>query len=341
LIDKKDNVPEKDEYVKKKIRQLLDKLSRYHQKLFIFLFFVVIASVFWYIRSLGEEYEAVVDYPVRYTNFPEGKVLVGEMPDKLTLTIQSTGFNILKSKLNLNLIPLRFDVNSFSLRSIGIDTFYILTETVHDILSEELSQVQILDISPDTLFFRFNELHVRKIAVMPQLDMNERFFHLQYMQNGDIEVIPDSIIVSGPSGLLDAMGVVYTEPLKLTGLSDTTEVTAELLKADQLSYSQQKVKVIIPVDQFTEVDENLPVSSVNVPDSLQIIPMPGQVRITYRICLSNYNKIRNNPLDLCIDYDKAVREQTRRLSVFLSDTPAYISNIRLNPKEIEYLIRRK
>ena len=72
-----------------------------------------------------------------------------------------------------------------------------------------------------------------------------------------------------------------------------------------------------------------------------MIPMPGQVRVTYRICLSNYNKIRNNPLELCIDYDRAVREQTRRLSVFLEDTPAYVSNIRLNPKEIEYLIRRK
>lgn len=341
MDDSKNNGPGQRDFLKRKIRLLLDRLSPYQQKLLTFFFFIVISSAFWYIRSLGEEYDAVVDYPVRYTNFPEGKVFVGEVPDRLTLTIRSTGFNILKSKLNLNLIPLRFDVNSFSLRSIGVDTFYILTETVHEILSEELDQVEILDISPDTLFFMFNELHVKKVAVIPQLEMNERFFHVQYMQNGDIEVIPDSIIVSGPSGLLDAMKGVYTEPVSLTGLSDTTEVTTALLQADRLSYSQQKAKLIIPVDQFTEVDETLPVSSVNVPDSVQMIPMPGQVRITYRICVSNYNKIRNNPLALHIDYEGSLREQTQRLTVFLADTPSYISNIRLNPREIEYLIRRR
>ena len=338
--EKNGNITQAD-YLIKEFRLLLGKISPYNQKLVIFLFFVIISSAFWFIRSLGEEYEAVVDYPVRYTNFPEGKVLTGEVPDKLTLTINSTGLNILKSRLNVNLIPLKFDVNSFSLNSIGTDTFFILTETVQQILSEELSQLQILDISPDTLFFRFNDLHVKKIAVIPQLEKHEKLFHIQYIQNGEIEIVPDSIIISGPSNLVDAMKYIYTEPVNLSGLSDTTEVSVGLQSVEMINFSQQKVRMMIPVDQFTEVDETLPVLSFNVPDSLQMIAIPGQVQVTYRVCVSNYNKIRNNPLVIYINYDEISNDQRRRLQVNLSDTPQFISNIRLDPEEIEFLIRRK
>ncbi|MBN2480799.1 MAG: YbbR-like domain-containing protein [Bacteroidales bacterium] len=323
------------------IKLLSGKWSPYNQKLIIFLFFVIISAGFWYIRSLGEEYEAVVDYPVKYSNFPEGKVLIGAVPGKLTLRVKSNGFNILKSKLNLNIIPLKFDVNSYSLNSLGVDTFFILTETVTNILSEELNQMQILDIEPDTLFFRFSELRVKKIPVRPILNIHEKFFHVQYMQNGDIDVIPDSIIISGPSTLLNSMTYAHTEPVHLSNLSDTAEISCNLQSVDGINFSQQKVKLIIPVDKFTEVEETLSVVSINEPDSLQMIAIPGQVKITYRICISNYNKISANPLLLFIDYNDIGGKQQQRLPVMLSDTPQYISSIRLNPEMIEFLIRRK
>ncbi len=328
-------------YVIGNVKLLIDKLSDSNQKVFIFLFFVVISAGFWLIRSLGEEYEAVVEYPVRYSNYPEGKVLIGEVPDKLTLEINANGFNVLKCRLNLNIIPLKFDVNSFSLNSLGVDTFFILTETVMDILSEELNQVQILDIAPDTLFFRFNELKVKKIAVKPILNMHDKLFQVQYMQNGAIEVIPDSIIISGPSTILNSITYAHTKPVHLNNLSDTTEINCSLQLVDRVNFSQQKVKLIIPIDKFTEVEEDLNVVSVNVPDSMQMIPIPGQVRITYRVCMSNYNKVSNNPLLLFIDYEDIGEEQRQRLPVSLSDTPKFISNIKLSPEEIEFLIRRK
>lgn len=323
------------------IKSIPNKFPPYNQKLVIFLFFVIISTFFWFIRSLGEEYEDVVDYPVRYSNYPEGKVLVGEVPDKLTLRIKSNGFNILKCKLNLNIIPLKFDVNSYSLNSLGVDTFFILSETVKEILSEELNQVQILDITPDTLFFRFNELNVKKVAVKPVLNIHEKFFHVQYMQNGDIEVIPDSIIISGPSTLLNSITSAYSEPVNLSNLSDTAKITCDLQLVEGINYSQQKVDLIVPVDKFTEVEETLPVLSRNVPDSLQMIPMPGQIKIKYRVCVSNYNKISSNPLLLFIDYEDIGEGQIQRLPVFLSDTPSVIRNIKLSPEKIEFLIRRK
>ena len=336
-----DNKKARSEYLRKYLRVLFAIRSPFHRNLVTFLFFVLISAIFWLVRSLGEEYETEVSYPVKYTNFPEDKVLIGEMPEKLKLRIRAKGFSILKSKLNLNLIPLRFNVNSFSLNSIGTDTFYIITETVRDLLSEELDQVRIIEISPDTLFFRFTDMVAKKVAVRPVLAIHEKFFQKQYMQNGAISVVPDSIIISGPGNLVRTMSYVNTEPVSFTNLDDTVEVQCNLEKDGKLTFSEYKVRLVIPVDRFTEVEENLAVVPVNVPDSLTMIAIPGQVKITYKICLGNYKKVQANPLAPRIDYNQITNNQYSRLPVFLSDTPRYISNVRINPNETEFLITRR
>ena len=185
------------------------------------MFFVFLAATFWFIRSLGEEYESSIDYPVRYINFPENKVLVGEVPYKLHLTVRAKGFSIFRSKLNLDLVPLRFNVSSFSLNSKGVDNFFVVTETVKDVLSAELKDMTILDIKPDTLFFKLTGIAVKKVPVKPVLALHNKFFQQQFMLNGKIELNPDSIIISGPAIMVDSINHVNTEPFRYTNLSDT------------------------------------------------------------------------------------------------------------------------
>jgi hypothetical protein len=315
--------------------------SPVHHKVIIFFFFVLVSTGFWIVRSLSEQYVTDVLYPVRYINYPENKVLIGEMPQRLQLRIQARGFNIMKSKLNLNLLPLRFDVNSLSMNSLGTDTFYILTETVKDLLSEELDQVKIIDITPDTLFFRFTDILTRKVPIRPVLSMHPRFFQKQYMQNGDILVFPDSTEISGPGNVVRNLASIPTEALVFTNLSDSIKTECNLQSGSLITSSVQKVQVIIPVDRFTEVEESLSVEPLNVPDSLVMIAIPGQVKITYRICLSNYRKMIMSPLVPRINYSDTRNNDVQRLTVFLADTPRIVSNVRFNPQETEFLITRK
>jgi len=290
---------------------------------------------------LGEQYQTRVSYPVKYINFPENKILVNEVPQKLELRVQANGFSILKSKLNLKLIPLRFDINSFALNSLGNDTFIIITETIKDILSEELAQVKIIDISPDTLFLRFTSIVAKKVPVVPVLSRHERFFRKQFTQNGEFLVEPDSIVISGPGNVVDKINVIHTEALNFTDLASDVTADCLLKPVEMLTYSIHKVRVTIPVDRFTEVEESLSVQPVNVPDSLIMIPIPGKVKATYRICLSNYQKMVHNPLSPRIDYQEINEGITHRLTVFLADTPAIVSNLRFKPFEVEFLITRK
>jgi hypothetical protein len=306
-----------------------------------FIFFVILSALFWFIRSLGEEYESKVEYPVRYIDFPENKVLVGNVPYKLQLTVRAKGFSILRSKMNLDMIPLRFNVSSFSLNSRGIDTFFIVTESVKEVLSAELKDMTILDIKPDTLFFKLTGISVKRVPVIPVLAMNNRFFQQEFMLNGKITVDPDTIIISGPTVLVDSVRYVQTVPIRYTNLSDTAKARSNLKPINMITYSQQQVTAVIPVDRFTEVENRLTIIPINVPDSLNLIAIPGQVTATFRISLSNYNRIVNNPLMPLIDYNAIRKNSLPRLSVFLADTPDYIVNLMFNPKVTEFIITRK
>jgi hypothetical protein len=328
-------------FLKKILKQAADLQLLQQRRLLTFVFFVILSTVFWFVRSLGEEYEDEVTYPIRYINFPDNKVLLGQVPDKLQLKVRASGFSILRSKLNLNLAPLKFNVSSFSLNSLGTDTFYVVTETVKDILTAELDQVTILDISPDTLFFRFTDVLVKKVPVVPILDIHDKFYQKQFMQNGNIAIVPDSIIVSGPGNVIRKLTHIFTEPLRFTNISDTVETQCNLKSVDMVTFSQQVVRVTLPVDRFTELDENVAVIPINVPDSLNMIAIPGQVTMSFHVCLSNYDKISKNPPVPNIDYNALSERRITRLTVFLSDTPKFISNVRFNPKETEFLITRK
>lgn len=327
--------------IKKSLQKIYGSPFLQQRRFITFIFFLVISALFWFIRALGEEYDSTVDYPVRYINFPENKVLIGEVPYKLHLEVHAKGFSILKSKLNLDLVPLRFNVNSFSLNSKGVDTFYVVTETVKDVLSSELKDITILDISPDTLFFKLTGISVKKVVVRPRLSMHEKFFQQQFMLNGSIITDPDSIIISGPSALIDSIGFVTTERIRYSSITDTVEDKFDLQQIDMVTFSQPQVTVQIPVDRFTEVEKMLTIIPLNVPDSLNMIAIPGQITVTYRICLSNYNKIINKPIIPRIDYNQIKESNRTHLHVFLTDTPLYISNLQFSPKVTEFLITRK
>jgi len=328
--------------VKKYFVLLPDFRSAFRGNFITFLFFVLLSAVFWFFRSLSLDYEDEILYPVRYMNIPENKVITNELPDKLSLKVKANGRRILLGKLNLNLIPIKFDVNSFTVTNAAVpDSFYILTNSIKDILAEELEGVEIMKIIPDTLFFHFTTMEVKKVAVRPNCSDLQHMFAPQYMINGSIGVEPDSIIISGPGSLLHNISFVLTEALTFNSLSDTVIMTSALEKKDGISYSQKKVRVTIPVDKYTQAEHYLPVVTLNLPDSLQLKTFPERIRISYNITLSNYSTMDSELIMPHIDYRDISGNRAEKLRLFLVDTPDMIRAVKFSPEKVEYLLSRQ
>ncbi|MFO7922286.1 MAG: hypothetical protein R6U58_01165 [Bacteroidales bacterium] len=304
----------------------------------VFLFFLVVSAIFWFLSALGRQYTTSIEYPVRYTNFPENMVMVGELPSNLELTVNSHGYTLLRYYISRRLLPIIFDVNSFSLNRLpdtNTRNFYILSSVAANRISGQLgADIEILDIRPDTLFFSFTDMVSRKLPVKPVYDLQ---FERQFMIKGSIAVEPDTLIVSGPASVIDTMEFVPTRTLRLTGVNEPVRRDLDIPEIDMLDFSENSVSVTIPVEQFTEAGLKVPVEPLNLPDTLTMKTFPADITVSFMVALTDYDRVNPSQFLAVADY-KSPAPGNGRLEVRLVRHPEFIRSPRFYPRTVDYII---
>ncbi len=311
----------------------------YGSKVMVFLFFVLISSVIWFFSALGKEYLTSITFPVRYTNFPSDKVLVNDLPQKLDLKVESVGSTILSYKLKIGIRPVTFDVNSF-LKSEKSDPaeFFILTSTTEDEIQNQLPpNIRVVDIEPDTIFFRLADVVSKKVIVSPDINVN---FEQQFMQKGKQVILPDSIKITGPQVIIDTIEFVSTQRKILRNIKDTVRTELKLMEIPGISFSEKEVELIINAEKYTEAELTVPVQVDFLPDSLVIKLFPKTVTVTYKVGLSDFGEIYPSMFKIALDYREAIQNLNRKVNVSLVDYPDYVSNINYFPKTVEFVIEK-
>lgn len=282
-----------------------------------------------------------MSYPVRYIRFPKEKVLVNDVPERLDMNVQSRGFTLLRFKLRSRLVPIIFDVNSFSLNTLSDKdplTVFILTDYAIEKIQQQLSsEIRLVSISPDSLIFQFTDMQSKKVGVVVNLKME---FEKQYMQVADMVITPDSVIVSGPGVLVDSTNLVSTIPKIMTGIKKNIKLDMNLQPIHKVEFSVHQVSVTVPVEKFTEAGMSIPIEVLNFQDSLFLRMFPNNVEITYRVGLNDYGKVNEHMFQAVVDYADKESNIGNKLRVNIVKAPEYVVITNYHPKNIEYIIER-
>jgi YbbR domain-containing protein len=317
--------------------------ERFHERIFVFVFFVLLSTLIWLLKTLNKEnYETTISYPVRYVNFPNDKVLVSELPEKLTLTISGKGYTLLNYKVRPKLRGISFDVNSFSLNRINdnSDEFFTLTRYAKENLNNSFfkREIEIDDIKPDTLRFLFSDKTQKRLAIKPQAVVS---LQNTYMLSGEIEVIPDTVVVYGPAAVLDTMHTILTEAEEFIHLDDTLVTRIALKKYRFVSYDKNEVEIKIPVDKFTTSSITVPIMVRNVPDSLNVKIFPSEVKVNYKVALSKYEYIKARDFKAFVNFNEAESNLSARMKIELHLRDSnLVENPVLSKSSVEYLIEK-
>ncbi|MFC2112318.1 hypothetical protein ACFLTA_03545 [Bacteroidota bacterium] len=332
----------------KKLGDLLRKFARVsdrkkinlNKKVLIFFFFLLLSVLFWFLTALNKEYITSISYPVRYIRFPEDKVLVNDIPDRLELTVNASGFTLLSYKLRSRLTPIIFDVNSFSPNTFRNDpsSVYILSSLAKDGISRQLSnEIEILDIHPDSLIFQFTGRTQKLVPVLPDLDLR---FEKQFMQVGPYVIEPDSVIISGPEVIIDSILGVETEVFSRTGINESFNHELKIRPINKIDFNPVEVWLQVPVEKFTEASLTIPIEVINLPDSLVLRTFPAKVDITCQVGLSAYETLNEHLFRAVIDYSDAGNLLGNKLQVNLIKVPEYIQALNYTPKSVEYILEK-
>lgn len=327
-------------HIVKQFTEFLKKSNlRIDRNIITYLICVVIATILWFLNALNKDYSAVISYPVKYVNLPQGKHLISDLPSTLSLEVRAKGFALLGHRISTSFLPITFNVNTYSNHLLEKDEVFeytLNTNEIKDKIGNQLNtEIKLLDITPATIEFKFAQSVEKKVAVRPVVNYTLK---RQYILN-QITATPDSVLVSGPATIIDTLRYISTKSLRLKDLGKSVTKEVELTPPRGCTVDDATVKLDLQVEQFTETKKTIRLQARHVPGSFYLRLFPDNVNITYDVGLSNYEKITNQDFEFYVDYDQT--QSSSYLDVKVGKTPAFIKNLVFSPQKVEYIIERK
>ena len=315
----------------KKIKRLL-----FTKDAFVFLFFLALSGAFWFVQSLDQQRETVLRIPVDYMGIPEDVELTNELPRRIDVTIRDEGLTLLKYNKS-NTVPLALDLERVYFAKGRI---VITADQLKNRISRYvLPTTAVLKFNPDSIVVEYFKLESATLPIKLQGDVK---LSSLYVLSDSVRIEPSKVKVFGPKEVVDTMTAVFTEKLDLRTVDDTTLVKVKLEKPKQgIKYSFDDVNVGIFVEMFTEKKIEVPITIINAPENVNVRLFPHTVSVTYNVGISNFNRVKENDIQVIFDYTEAKELQRRRYELQIKNNSKYISSIRSTPERVEFLIEEK
>ena len=319
--------------ISKRIKDFL--LAKKSREFLIFLFFMFVSFSFWLLHVLNDDYEKEYTIPLRMKNVPENVVLTSELSSNMKITVKDRGTVLVNYSWGQRLLPVNLDFMEYSDKGSHVR---IPSMTLAKKISAQLNQsTKLLSIKPDTLEFIYTKGAGKIVPVRMQGTITpERQYYVS-----DTIFSPDSVKVYAPKAILDTILGAYTQPLNLEGVSDIVNQRLAFVSVKGVRFIPDSVDIALKVDVFAEKTVDVPVMGINFPHDKVLRTFPSKAKVTFQIGLSRFMEIGPEDFLVVVDYNDLQNEDGDKCTLQLKEMPKGVNHVRVNPKEMEYIIEQK
>ena len=320
----------------------MDKVILYIKNLFkrrkavVFTIFIIFSCVFWVLIKFSDTYSANVTVKLAYENIPDNKVLLGNPPKELDLQVNAQGFDILSRRFFMQTIFV--DLSNTDDDS---DRMNISVSQIEKIVRNQLdSDIQLQRVAIDSLVLKFGLNKEKNVTIRPQIDIN---FRKDFELYDELKITPAEIQVWGPEDILDTLTHLRTEKITLNDIHENinTDITVSLGNfPENLKVKTKTVNVRGVVKRFSEHLLTVPITVINVPDSISVQVFPTEVNVLYRASLDDIKIIQANDFKVVCDFNN-VNETSDYMIPTIVSTPLFLKKADLQQQKIEYLIKKE
>ncbi len=307
------------------------------RKVKVFLVFILCATLAWLINNLSRTYTSNTFFDITYVNIPKDVILANTPKDKIQVRLKAVGFQFLGF--------------GFKSKQIKLDVSKVLRTDSANRLTEEQIKIQLeaqlpnnstlVDFDRDPITFEFTSLASVKVPVKHRLSLS---FEKNYILEGEVQSLPDSITITGPKSQIDTIKRVFTESKKVTNLSTNFSVDVPLVLVnfgDHIKFSQETINLSGAVVKFSEKVIEVPVNVINLPEGAQVRTFPEVVNVRAQGTLEKLKDLSADQFIVEADYTKASTENGNRLPLSLVRFPQNLNNATIDINEIEFILRRE
>jgi hypothetical protein len=299
----------------------------------IFLFFLLLSFCFWYLNSLRKNYEITIPVNVEYADIPTEKVNIDALPKTIQVTLKGHGSYLLPYKIK------KTEPIFLNLKEVGVSSnknLYISGDVLqYHIKSQLHNTTTIVKTNPPEILIPFVQKSEKRLKVIYAGNIT---FAQQYSFSDSINITPSHVIVYGDKNIIDTMQYLHTEKIDFKNLKDSIKKIVPLQKVPDVQYEIEHVNIHIPVEKYTEKTIEIPIIGINFPQEMELRTFPAMLKVSFFITFSKFNTVNNNDITATINYNDIINNKTGKQKPIIKTTNPFISNIRSNPDEIEYIM---
>lgn len=300
----------------------------------MFLFFLFFTSCLWLFIQFSKNYTKEVEVALAYVNLPEDKIVNEASDQKLKMVLNGNGFRLLNHTWRKP--TLEFDVADAVVFTDKEYQFYVDKNATALVKKLNFSG-KILSVQSDTVTLKLDVNLKKKLPIRFKGQVK---YATGYGSDKGIEVVPDSVTISGPQSIVDTITSIQTNRLELDGLNSDYDIQIELDTTGlppRVMITPKEVKAQVKVSKFTEGSQKIPITVQNITEGEQITIFPKEVTVVYRVGLEKYDQVSTINFKVIADYKKASQESSY-LMLELTEMPDFIHDVRLQDKQVQYVI---
>ena len=299
----------------------------------VFLLFLLAAFIFWYLTTMNQEYEMTYTTKLELKNVPENMIITEPLPKDMKVVLKDKGDKLVEYKARGKMKSLVLDYRQHPNR-MGRTAIY--GTELNRLLSEGLApSTQIISISLDTLQYYVADAHGVKLPLRLQGTFEADKQHAIER----ITISPDSVMVFAAKQITDTMTAVYISHIKYVGLSDSIKQTLRIKSEEWgIRYSPSEVLLNIAVSPYVSKNVQVPITGYMFPYGLQLKTFPSKANVSFRVSLESFREISEQDFKILVRYNQIHDNASGKVKLYLEEKPANITNIVIEPAEVDYLI---
>ena len=298
-----------------------------------FLFFLVIAGIFWIFTKFSREFSVPMQTKIEYKNIPETAALAKNNIHQLDFDLTANGFEILFYKFQKPNIEV--NVSKYFLNKKM--EFEIPYKDLFQLVNENFSSSKsIKNLSVETLKVNLDPIVQKKVPVIVKSSIS---YKDGFKAVDSLKVEPDSVLISGPAKILKDIKHIETDILKVKDVDKNFSETITIKKTsdDIISIKPTKVTVMSKVDEFSQGEYTIPIEVINVPPNTEIKLIPATITLKFDVSVNDFARISKDNFRVVCDFT-TMNKEGKFMIPYLELKPENIHNVVFEPKKVDLLI---
>lgn len=238
----------------------------------ILLYCFVVGFFIWLFNELNNKSDATILYPINFKYEDSDELFVVDAPPKfIDISINGTGWNLLRNLLKLNIKSAEYNINK------PTQTKFILSSSLFPNISQSLEGVNLNYVVTDSILFNIELKSNRNLKIL--VDTSDISFRDGFERVGDILTSHNEITVEGPQSIIKSLDDKYI--IKIEDQNIDSDYDEEIRIEDLnkfLTPNPDKINLSFKVAEF--MNEEVSLNAFYVDDNFTIDTL---IVVSYKI----------------------------------------------------------